>query len=136
MTKEIKRLRLCLLMIVITVLCLSANTLQAQAAPKKFNVSRAQQISALKGYSVKIKINGKTQRFEINTSAINMYTVTSRTYTSVNRKNVTVKANAYINRSFATLRVPVVLKYQLKGSKWKLKTVTTKPAKISAIHRR
>ncbi len=134
MTREIKRLRLCLLMIVITVLCLSANTLQAQAATKKFNVSKAKQISALKGYSVKIQINGKTQRFAIKPSEINKYSVTSRTYTSANKKNVTVKANAYINRTVATVKVPVILKYQLKGSKWKLKSVTTKQAKISAIH--
>ena len=105
--------------------------MDVQAAPK-FKVTNKQMKKAISGYSVNVTINGMNQRFAVKQSEITKLQVKSKKYSS-DKKNVTVKAVAYIDREVAVIKSSVTIKYKLKGKKWKVSNVKFGKGSISKV---
>lgn len=109
-----------------------AFTVNTQAAVK-FKVSASQMKKDLRGYSVKIDIDGQEERFIVNQNEITKFTTRSKKY-NVRQKSETLQATVYINRTVATVKAPVTLKYNLKGKKWKLSSVKFAKGTLSSVN--
>lgn len=105
--------------------------IEAQAAVK-FNVSANQMKKAINGYTVRVAVDNKEQRFIVKTSEITKLTVKSKKYSS-DKKNMTVKAIAYIDRKIATVKTTATLRYSLKRNKWKISSITLGKGSISSV---
>lgn len=104
-------------------------------AATKFNVTNTNIKKALNNYSIRITIDQKEQRFVIQNKEIKKFSVNSKKYSN-NRKQMTVKATAYIDRKIATVKSPVTMRYSLKRNKWKLSSVKFGKASLSSVNLR
>lgn len=105
--------------------------IETQAAVK-FNVSANQMKKAINGYTVRVAVDNKEQRFIVKASEITKFTVKSKKYSS-DKKKMTVKTIVYIDRKVATVKTTATLKYNLKGRKWKISSVTLGKGSISSV---
>lgn len=104
---------------------------ETQAATQ-FKVTEKQMKKAVNGYSVQVTVNEKKQRFMVKSSEITKFTVKSKKYSS-DKKSLTIKAIAYIDRKVAMVKSSVTIKYKLKGSKWKVSSVQFGDGIISSV---
>lgn len=109
-----------------------SSSVDTYAKTIKFNITKAQMMDTVSKYSISVVVANKEQKFKVNKSEIEKFTINSKKYSSKKTK-MTVKATFLLDRTVATVQVKATLKYQLKKSKWKLSSCKFTKTSIASI---
>ena len=107
--------------LLITILVFSgilSSSVDTYAKNVKFNITKSQMMNTVSKYSISVVVANKEQKFKVNKSAIEKFTINSKKYSSKKTK-MTVKTTFLLDRTVPTVQLKATLKYQLKKNKWK-----------------
>ncbi len=129
--KKTKKI-LCLFVLTLFAMFLTRGTTVNAATLK---VSQDSLKSDIAKYSVSVSVDNEVQTFSIDKSEIKKLKVNSKKYNE-SKTEATVKATVYIDRSVATVKGKVTIKYKYnaKKEKWTIKSFKYSKTSISKIN--